>query len=524
MPLSAEVTADLIAIRSLRDFAIHEAGIPGAVHRQVAVILLDAAIEQAVFTAAEYLGESFGDREQVEKPLQKLRELKLPVSKGVETSRKRLHRSRNVVQHAGVGVDPEDLPRWAQATQRFISDVVTFAYGIDLDVVRYSAAVENALVRVHLDEAEALIESNKATDAMRSIVEAYDIIIGVWRGFVNSVSGDLRPRFGQHTEYGTIGGDDPKVVALQSVTVLTSIAPDPGEAVWFLEAKQQGDHLLVDEVRRALIFVFSLTVAVEASPAARREDRRHRTAIAARNTRRALSDRVTLGPYELERSAWPGWGIRFTLQNVPEPELFDEWREVVAAELREPDDEWRFFLHDNGTLSGHGPEAAFAAALERIEAVLHESEASVAKHRRRAKQEALERKEAEEAFAVAVAEATPAELPGWLNLSTTWDSFAKHKPVISVTIPEFSGYSEEVRAAFDVAGHSAYMSRGWVVPGLTAEGVPEFVAKLVPELEKIQAERDAQLVKQEESARPMLDVLTERGYVRAPEGLPARGR
>jgi len=214
MQLSAEVTADLMSIRSLRDFARHQASVPGAVHRQVAVILLDAAIEQTVFAAAEYLGESFVDRDLVEKPLQRLRQMGLKVNEGVETSRKRLHRARNVVQHAGVGVDADDLPKWSQAARRFIDEVVSFAYEVELDSIHYSAAVTNIDVRGYLDEAEELLDADNANQAMEAINKAYDIVIGVWRGFVNSVSRDLRPRSGHHTEFGTFGGDDPKVLAL----------------------------------------------------------------------------------------------------------------------------------------------------------------------------------------------------------------------------------------------------------------------------------------------------------------------
>lgn len=523
MPLSAEVTADLIAIRSLRDFAVHQASVPGAVHRQVAVILLDAAIEQTAFTAAEYLGASFADRDQVEKPLQKLRELKLTVNNGVETSRKRLHRARNVVQHAGVGVDPEDLPRWAQATRRFIGDVIAFAYGVDLDVIRYSAAIENAEVRMHLDAAEALIDT-ASTEAMQSILSAYDIVIGIWRGFFNAVDRDLEPRSGHHTDFGTIGGDDPKVVALQAVTLLTSIAPDPGEAVWFLDAKGQPEYLLADEVRRALLFVFSLTVAVEASPAALREDRRHRTAVTARNTRGNPADQVTLGSYELERSGLPGWGVRFVLHNVPEPDLFDEWHEVVADDLRDSDDDWHFYIDDNGTLSGSGPEEKFEAALNRLEGVLGRSEASVAEHRERLASEAFEKNEIEAEFASAVVAATPPGLPEWFKLGTAENSLNERAPVVTVEIGELWRYGNEVRAAFDAAGHWAYISTGWVVPELTPAEIPDFVGKLIPELEAVRAKQVAETSGLHESQQPMVDLLTRHGYLRAPADRPARGR
>lgn len=525
MPLSAEVTADLIAIRSLRDFAVQQAGVPGAVHRQVAVILLDAAIEQTVFTAAEFRGEAFTDRDQVDKPLQKLRELGLVVNKGVETSRKRLHRSRNVVQHAGVGVDAEELPRWALATQRFISDVVSYAYGVDIDFVRYSAAIENADVRMHLDSAEDLLHAGSIEDSMQSVIEAYNIAIGTWRKFVNGVSSDLHPRYARSTDFGfSMGGDDPKVVALQTVTVLTAIAPDPGEAVWFLQAKQQAELLLEDEVRRALVFVFSLAVAVEASPAARREDRRRRSAVAARHTRTDTAQPARLGAYSLTPSHDQEWDVTFVIEDVPEPDLFDEWRDVVSQELRPAGDGLHFWVGDEGVVRFTGPLDALGEAVSRLEAVIEGSETMVAERREKNILEATERQQQEELFAAAVVRATPSDLPSWITVKTAWESMHEDSPVVTINLVDAIGPFQETWDAFDSTGHPAYHSRGWVVPGLTPEELPEFLERLIPALEVMRTERENAAAESDKRAQPFVAELAARGYVKEPEDRRAQDR
>ncbi|GEP28615.1 hypothetical protein [Cryobacterium levicorallinum] len=98
-----------------------------------------------------------------------------------------------MIQHAGTGVDRDELPQWVIATQRVIASVVTFAYGVDLDDVLYSSAVEDEKIREHLDVAEALMRSSDSAAAMASVVKAYDVVAGIWGSFVVSSNSKLAP-------------------------------------------------------------------------------------------------------------------------------------------------------------------------------------------------------------------------------------------------------------------------------------------------------------------------------------------
>jgi len=203
--------------------------------------------------------------------------------------------------------------------------------------------------------------------------------------------------------------------------------------------------------------------------------------------------------------------------------LFDEWREVVSSELRDPDDGWRFYIRDDGVLTGSGLEGTFASALDRLESLLERSEASVAECRKNQEEEASERKGIEAAFSSAVTEATPPDLPEWFKLSIAPSPMRQPTPVISVEFGELWDYGDEVRAAFDAAGHPAYISKGWVVPELSPEEIPDFVRKLLPELKRIRARKDAESIAAQEDRQPMIDLLARRGYVRAPD-TPERRR
>ena len=518
MPLTPNDLANLVAIRSLRDLAAGQARAPGAVHRQAAVILLDAAIERTVFTAAEYLLGTFTDRDLVEKPLQALRGHGWIPDAGVETSRRRLHRVRNVVQHAGTGVDRDELPQWVIATERVIASVVTFAYGVDLDDVLYSSAVEDEKIREHLDFAEALMRSSDSAAAMASVVKAYDVVAGIWGSFVVSSNSKLAPRHARYEPgFGSIGGDDPKVVALQEVALLTAIAPEPSEAIWFLEAKQRPELLNLEEVQRALVFVFTFATAVEASPAARQEDRRRRRNKARRHERRFDDAHAKIRSYRAELTG-DRTTVTLTLEDVPSPSEYNEWAGAISEELNGP---WpghrRFLIHEDGELVITEIEGDFATAMTRIEIALAGAESAVLARRATVASERAEEQQAEDEFRARVIAATPPVLPSWLRIGMIGDAHGPRQYAVQVQIDREAvrSYSDDMRQMFEEAGAPAYVARGgWVVSSMEPEEIPEFVVKFVPGVDAIIAKRNDAEAEREQQLRPVLEELTRRGYPR----------
>jgi hypothetical protein len=519
MPLNPNVLANLIAIRSLRDLAIGQARGSSAMQRQAAVILLDAAIERVAFTAAEYLGESFSDHDHVDKPLQALRAKGWQIGAGLETSRKRLRRMRNVVQHVGTGVDRDELPRWLIDTERVLASIVLFAYEVEIDDVRYSSAIKDEQTREYFDAAESFMHDGDLDAAMTSISRSYSVVAHEWERFAVASNSELGPRSARYVSgIGSVGGDDSKVAALQSVALLTAIVPEPSEALWFLEARRQSELLNLEEVQRALVFVFNFATAVEASPAARQEDRRQRRNLEQRHERLSSEAPAKIRSFRTERSL-NRTTVTFVLEGVPQPADYDEWARAVTGVLNEPSPSTpRFWINDAGELVVYQPEEDFVDAITRIEEALASAESTIALRRAEAAAEIAEKRNAEEEFRAQVIAATPPDLPSWLHLGATAPSYGPKPYAVVVTISVFDGrsfHNTDLSKAFVDAGAAVALAReGWVCPSLDPAEIPEFVAKLIPLVEAIASNQNEEEKVLEEQLRPLVEELARRGYAR----------
>jgi len=516
MLLIPEVAADLVAIRTLRDLAGLQARSPGGVHRQVAVILLDAAIERTVFSAAEYLGYVFSDRDLVDKPLHLLKTSGLKVPDGVETSRKRLHRARNVVQHAGVGVDRDELPGWVIATTRFIDGVVQFAYDTSIDDVQYSSAVSDGEVRELLQRAEQLLMQGEVQGSASIVVEAFDAAMMVWSKFVVGTNRSFEPRHGSYTEFGTIGGDDPKVLALQKLTELTTIAAEPSEAVWFLEAKTSIELLNSEEVSRALVFVVTLTVAIEGSPAAQRIDRLARHAIQQRRAKQIPGDKAHLDQYHIQDYG-DSCIVSFKINNVPDVDEYDEWSSIVTSELNAIEGDQRFNLQADGTLDIYNAGSDISIVMDRVESVFAGADETVIRTRAKMVAGVLENKRLRDAFEERLSTALTGRQPSWLALSVVDDGTHPNRPwVIAASLSLSPGVERfpDIWDAFRDIGWPAYGSgSGWVLQTLEPEQVPEFISKLTPVVERLISDAEDRVSRQRQQLNPIDKELRRRGYV-----------
>jgi hypothetical protein len=82
---------NLLAVRNLRDLAASHAHVPGRAQQDTAVLLLDAAIERAVFTACGFKQVDLGVKDTLESALAKLGNLGFTTPPGLSTDRMRLH-------------------------------------------------------------------------------------------------------------------------------------------------------------------------------------------------------------------------------------------------------------------------------------------------------------------------------------------------------------------------------------------------------------------------------------------------
>jgi hypothetical protein len=236
------------------------------------------------------------------------------------------------VQHSGLSVDGGSVPTWVTMTGRLIAHVVdyAYAYGMDIDDVRLSTAIHDPAIKAHFDAAESHLAADNPTDAMKDITGAYKLARDTWNRFVESGNMSLRGRPRPYSASWE-GDDGDQIEALQRVTFLTSISPDPAEAIWFLAALREKDLLTAEEARRALAFTFTFATAVEASPAARRQNRRIARDEQARHVRTDPTALAYLGSFSLYPDGWRGIAeVTLALVDVPDTAAFDEWNSALS--------------------------------------------------------------------------------------------------------------------------------------------------------------------------------------------------
>lgn len=519
MSLTPNDLSNLVAIRSLRDFAASQARIPGVMQRQTAVLLLDGAIERSVLTACEHLQETPGDFDYSTKAMQLLRTHGWTPHPGVETDRRQLHRMRNAVQHSGVGVDPADLPRWVIAAEKFIAGVVRSAYGVEMDELAYSAAIEDEDIRASFDAAEAALASEDVSLAATSVVAAFDKVMALWSRFVVASDRKLAPRHRSHVrDVGWVGGDDSKVLALLDVASIVAIAPVPSEALWFLAAKQQPELLTEEEVKRALVVVFTFATAVEASPAARIEDRRRRQYEGARLVRSDAQTPATIHDYKIKQIG-PRTIVTFRLADVPEADQYPAWSEALMAILNGPDPAGhrRFRVEVDGTLSMDEVTENIATDVDRIEEALRRADAAVVERREAAEQELQATQKADDEFESLVEAATPEDLPAWLTVGALRSFIGNSGHAVLVTFDHavLQAVNDEMREALDRTGYHAIGSmRGYYFGSVPQEAIGDLISAVVREVGTIVEVRRVERESAEQALEPVLDVLTKRGLVR----------
>lgn len=482
--------ANLLAVRNLRDLAASHARIPGRAQQDTAVLLLDAAIERAVFTACGFKQIDLGVKDTLESALSKLGNTGFTTPAGLSTDRIRLHKARNSVQHSGLSIDPGSVPSWVVTTDKFITHVVNYAYGVDIDDVRLSTAIRDPEIRAHLDAAEAHLHADNITAAVRDIDEAYRIARQIWNRFVESSQMFLRQRTRPFS--ASLSGDDgDQMRALQQVTFVTSIAPDPAEAIWFLAALRDQTLLTLEEAHRALSFAFTFATAVEASPAVRRENRRNVRDQQARRVRAEPAEHTRLGSFSLDPDGWRGIAeVTITLINVPGAAHFDDWSRLLNDLINkrgEPSE--HIYVNDDGTIRFYA-DSHTESTLRRIEKAVaavdgafevHQAEEAAALHARES-----ELRRAQDRLN----EMTDA-LPDWIRLDAVagWRSDAAPEIVLNFTPPlrgdlPYKALADAIHRSGDVG--LTITSRGLVIQA-DLDDIPELLISIVPALEDLLA-------------------------------------
>ncbi|WP_209559704.1 hypothetical protein [Frigoribacterium sp. PvP032] len=494
MLLEPNDLANLLAVRNLRNLAASHARIPGRAQHDTAVLLLDAAIERAVFTACGFKQIDLGVKDTLESALSKLGNTGFTTPAGLSTDRMRLHKARNGVQHSGLSVDPGSVPTWVVTTDKFITHVVTYAYGVDIDDVRLSTAIRDPEIKAHLDAAEARLDADDTTAAVSAISEAYKIARKTWNRFVESSQMFLRHRTRPYS--ASLSGDDgDQIKALQQVTFVTSIAPDPAEAIWFLAALREQTLLTTEEARRALAFAFTFATAVEASPAVRRENRRNVRDQQARHVRADPAAHTRLGPFSLNPDGWRGIAeITITLIDVPGADEFNGWSRLLN-DLINPrgNPSEHIYVNDDGTIRFYA-DSDTESTLTRIEEAVAAVDGT------------FETRKAEEAAATHARETGLRQaqdrlnemmdaLPEWIRLYAIEGGHSDAGPEVVLNLtPPLRG-NLPYRELADAISGSGDVGLSNTSHGLTIQtdldDIPELLTSLVPALEALLAEAQA---------------------------------
>lgn len=509
MRIDANILSDLVTIRSLQDLALSQARTPGTARRQAAVILLDAAIERTIFSAAEYSGAVLKDADYASKALTYLNDKGWRPEPGIETSRKRLHRQRNVVQHVGTGVDPEDLREWTSATRRLIADIVRHFYGVELESLRYSHAIENAEVRELLDIAESRLALGDIHGSMEAVDECYSKVEYSWNQFV----------FRSNFELGRMSDSSPaaaRIDALQQVSLVSAVVPDSSEALWFLSARQTIPWLNREDTVRALAFVFNFASAVESSAAAKPDGRYSRKDIAARRVRESSDGRASIESFQMQMT-WSHPTVVLQLKDVPAAEDFEEWAAIVRRQLDGIGGFYSPSIVDNGQIWIQNVDAHsdVAGLISDIEGILAKAEDAVADARIQEEGRRAAARIEDEAYRRVVATAIPKSLPQWLKFGAAKSK--RHPFALGVTVSarrrSLFVFADRVEEILKPEGVNLEQTgqQAWLVGGLQAGEVTTYMAKVRKELEALVLEKE-QKTRLTPAAETAMRELLNKGY------------
>jgi hypothetical protein len=242
-----------VRLRLLAEDARRRADDTSEAGRQLALIALDGACEYALWLASREHTVRLKDRAGVPELYSAVKEALVGWQvrgwRGVD----QMHRARNVAQHAGIALDADQLPSWADATIAFIDSLCVAAFGTQLADIVLANAVRDQSLRTQLRWSEEQLSENPGRSFLLA-VGAFDEARGRWRGQRNARVFVPSP-----------GGDPPSpgiAPPLHEVDEFLEVQPfagDFGEYTWLWRARQEHEHAgwLPDtqEARRALLFV-----------------------------------------------------------------------------------------------------------------------------------------------------------------------------------------------------------------------------------------------------------------------------
>lgn len=334
--MDAGLVERLIDLRALLEEGKRIAGTPGRFQKNVGIVLLDAAVERALYLAVE-THSKVGQKNEYH---QLLSEAEKAIPQWATEDRatvKELHRVRNAAHHHGIAADAESIPRWVIGADRFVRGLVQAAFNTELGSVAWSGIIADSQLRRKVQDAEAYLAAKSLPSALSAVGEALEEASSAWKRYNSFRMSMDSPLIGRPlvNDGRTLEGVAERVSDLSRTMNLAALSFDPGELAWYLDLQSRFFEVEEHEVDRAIRFVAWWILAFEATPAASRLDREY---LEARNRRKVRTEALiaALDSVTLEEIGDEQVTLRFSVSDVPaEEEGFNSWKRLLAATLSE---------------------------------------------------------------------------------------------------------------------------------------------------------------------------------------------
>lgn len=239
---------ELVTLKQLLDHAINEARHPAGVRHNAGVVLLDSAVERAVYTCSRQLG--LPENRDFDKQFDKLRSAgqkgQWPGQVGLEVVR--LHNARNQTQHIGLAVNRQESTAWILAATTFIKTLVQNYLGADLETIRLAAAVTDEDLAASIEDAETRLAAGDPVGSVEASQRTYGLAVRRLRSHVSRVTRVQR--------------QDRPHVNDETLALVSSFVNDPTELLWFVDLRAWHLDAGEAEAERALVFTYWLALAV----------------------------------------------------------------------------------------------------------------------------------------------------------------------------------------------------------------------------------------------------------------------
>ncbi|MEU3615809.1 hypothetical protein ABZ725_26250 [Streptomyces sp. NPDC006872] len=268
-PLSPETVTNLVQLRALLSSADQASLSSSPVTRPMAVVLLDAVNERATHFAATYLNLTIPNKASFEQLMQIVKDhLGARWTTSTWPDIRRLHRTRNLVQHEGLEVDQKNINTWAAVTSSYTRSLVSAVWDTDINETTLAEAVKDPKICQLLKDAERCIEENSPAKSLANSRQAFDFAYKLWRKhYRRRIPFHSKPMGRQIIDEKSFKYLEGEIAEVNEASVAIAFSGDPGEYVWFRDITSNADAIQIstlDEAQRALGFVFGWVIRWEA--------------------------------------------------------------------------------------------------------------------------------------------------------------------------------------------------------------------------------------------------------------------